>query len=138
MGDREDVELELLKYLREEVGERCARQEREQRRELALERLTNNVMLMNTTLEVLKTEVHERFRGIESRVSSLEIEAEDTGNYHVESLTRQLEEARKARHDSGVWWKRSLVGWIVAGAGALFLAVAGVAWALFAMKFLGK
>jgi hypothetical protein len=143
MGDREAVELELLRYLREEAGERRDRQDRETRREQALERLTNQVTLMNTNLEVLKTEVHERFRGVESRISALETDIEDTGNFHVESLQRQLvtkqaeiDRANQQRHDSGVWWKRSAVGWIIAAAGTLVLAAGGVAWALFAMKFL--
>lgn len=54
----------------------------------------------------------------------------DTGQFRVEELLRAAAEQKarneaedRARKDSVIWWKRSLISWIVAGFGALVLAV---------------
>lgn len=138
-----EEEIEVLRYLREDAGERRARLEREQLRDTAIQRLANEQQLTNAKLDNMNALWNERHSGLAARLEKLEDDVEDTGNFRVDELQRQLE-AKKAelaagaqqRRDSGVWWKRSIVGWVVAAVGALFLAAGGVAWFLFALKFL--
>ena len=44
----------------------------------------------------------------------------------LNEIKAERDELAKKRSDSGIWWKRTSIGWVVAAVGALVMAAAGV------------
>lgn len=154
MGN-EDVEIELLKYLREEHAERGARKERDERRDTVLGRLTDQVTLLDKKFDVQAAQNDARFRGLEARMSAVEADAESTGNFRVDDLKAQLEAAKakadkleqseKAREETeesakradGVWWRRQWVQWAGVVVAMMLSGCGGGVSTLLLAKFVG-
>ncbi len=117
---------ELKEFLDYERRERERKTERDARLEVSLSRLADQQNLTAGKLDVFAVEMREQMKGVHSRLSALEDDAESTGNHNLETYKSQI---RELKEDKG-----QVLKWIIGAGGSiamLLLAGAGtVIWFL--------
>ena len=108
-----DLDRRLRGYLDFEERERAQKTQRESALIAVVERISNQQTLTDRKLDLFAVEVKEQLKGVQSRVSKLEDDAEDTGVTNLESLRVKVKEERDS--------KSRLFGYIIAGMGAIGL-----------------
>jgi len=103
---REELDLQLLKFLREQETRERRIEERRQREEEGVKTAIGNVaaqvQILGTKLDSNHAIVSERLAGLASRVESLEKDAEDTGVHNLERLKEERDAAIEGKRDA---WK---------------------------------
>lgn len=104
MPTREEIDAQLLKYLREqETRER--RQEEWRKREdegvkTHLANITSQVQLLGQKLDSQNTLMSERLAGLSARIDKLEEDVEDTGVHNLDRLREERDAALKKADDA--------------------------------------
>ena len=133
---RDDVERELLAFLREDRAEKSERERREKFRDDAIQRLTDGVNGLRTDFATHNAEDRERFAGLATRhnelanrLSELDGEIEDTGRVFVETQQKKADDEKKDAKASADFWRQIIVGIIssvvtaaIVGLGVFFFA----------------
>lgn len=102
---------ELKEFLDYERRERDRKSERDARIEVAIQRVADQQGLTDRKLDVFAVEVREQMKGVHARLTSLEDDAESTGNHNIESYKEQ---ARTARDE-----KSKFQGYVIAAIGSI-------------------
>lgn len=115
-----DLDRRLKAYLDVEERDRVTKKDRDDRIERALQHVSDGQQLTDRKLDLFAVEVREQIKGIHSRVTKLEEEAEDTG-VHDLALIRERERETKEALKEQKEQKNRLLGYIIAAMGGVGL-----------------
>jgi hypothetical protein len=119
MGDPE-LDRRLKAYLDLEERDRGLKRERDERIERAIQHVSDGQQLTDRKLDLFAVEVREQIKGIHSRMSKLEEDAEDTGVHDLAAIREREREAKEALKEQKEQ-KNRLLGWIIAAMGGVGL-----------------
>ena len=124
MPTREEIDIQLLKFLREQETRERRIEERRTREEegvkTAIGAVAAQVQILGTKIDANHEITQERIKGLASRVDALEKDAEDTGVHNLERLQKERDEAVEGKRDA---WKiaAAAVVSLVSGGGVVEL-----------------
>jgi hypothetical protein len=88
---------ELRDFIEFEKRDRERKVERDDRIVAAIQRVADQQSLTDRKLDMFAVEVREQMKGVHARLSSLEDEAENTGNHNLEQIRTQNRELKEEK-----------------------------------------
>lgn len=95
-------------------------------------RLEGKLETLEERIDAVRTGTQANAKAIErlqedtrGKLDSFDDELSVSKVHMLNEIKAERDALKKARTDSGIWWKRTSIGWVVAAAGALFLLAIG-------------